>query len=494
MIVAASRIDKSFGPTQALTQASVTLRSGEVHALVGENGAGKSTLFKVIAGYERRDAGSVTIDGQAFEPASAHEAAARGVALVLQELTISHALGVAENIYIDRLRSFTRWGQIDHGRLHRAAQAILDEIGSSLSVTDRLESLELGQLKILQIARALSYRPRVLLLDESTAFLNTTEIEELLRVVNVLKERGLVIGFVSHHLDEVQQIADRVTILKDGAFVGEFDARRIDRKDIESLMVGREASHAFSDVGGCASSGVALELRAVRFEGLRSPAGLDLRLHEREILGMGGLQGSGGQAVLEGIVGERKLLGGAMRLFGAPYAPRTPHDAWRTGIAYLPGDRTGEGLITEFSVQENLVMTRYPRVGPFFDQRVARDEARRSVTEFRIKADDVATPCVRLSGGNMQKTLLAKCLFARPRVLLLNNPTRGVDVGSRFEIYDRIRDLVRLQGLSVVILTEDLIELLGLSDRILVMNKGSIRKELRREDGPAERDVVGYMV
>ncbi|HET9595073.1 MAG TPA: sugar ABC transporter ATP-binding protein [Anaeromyxobacteraceae bacterium] len=495
MIVAASRIDKSFGPTAALSSASVALRSGEIHALVGENGAGKSTMLKVIAGYEQRDAGAVTIDGRPFAPRSPGEAAANGVVLVLQELTISRALGVAENIYIDRLRDFARpWGQLRRRRLLEAAQAVLDEIGSSLSVSDRLESLELGELKILEIARALSHRPRVLLLDESTAFLNTAEIEELLRVMHVLKERGLVVGFVSHHLDEVQRVADRVTILKDGTSVGEFDVKQIDRKTMESLMVGREARHVFAAPAGGGSGEVALELCGVRFAEARSPEGIDLRLQAGEILGIGGLQGSGGHGILEGIAGERRALGGSMRLFGNRYAPAQPHDAWRAGIAYLPGDRTNEGLITEFSVLENLVMTRYPRTGPIFDRRKARSAALRSVEEFRIKTDDVDTPCSRLSGGNMQKTLLAKCLFGAPRILLLNNPTRGVDVGSRFEIYDKIRELVRARGMSVIVLTEDLIELLGLSDRIIVMNKGRVRAEVRREDAVTERDVVSHMV
>jgi ABC-type sugar transport system ATPase subunit len=495
MIVQASRITKSFGPTVALSDGSVTLRSGEIHALVGENGAGKSTLLKVIAGYERGDAGAVTIDGEPFAPASASEAARRGVVLVMQELTISHALGIAENVFIDRLRDFTtRWGLIDRRRLQAAAQRILDEIGSDLSVLDDLESLELGQLKILEVARAISHDPRVLLLDESTAFLNTTEVDELLRVMQVLKSRGLVVGFVSHHLDEVQKVADRVTILKDGAFVGEFESHQIDRKQIESLMVGREATFSFAAAAGVGSPSVALELRAARFAGMPRRVSLDLSLRETEVLGIGGLQGSGGHALLEGIIGERRLEEGAMALFGRPYAPVTPHDAWQAGIAYLPGDRTNEGLITEFSVQENLVMPRYPRFGPFLDRRAAATASRRSMEEFRIKARDPSVPCIRLSGGNMQKTLLAKCLFAGPRVLLLNNPTRGVDIASRFEIYQKIRDLVRDQRISVILLTEDLIELLGMSDRILVMNKGHIRKQLLREDAPSEGEVVSYMV
>ena len=495
MIVSARGVRRAFGPTVALSDGTVTFRSGEIHALVGENGAGKSTLLKIIAGYERRDAGEVTLDGQPFAPASALEASRRGVAMVMQELTISHAVGIAENVYLDRLRTFTnRFGLLDRRRLHAAAQAVLDRIGSGLSVEDDLSSLELGQLKILEVARALSHDPRVLLLDESTAFLNTQEVDELLRVMRVLKERGLVVAFVSHHLDEVQRAADRVTILKDGAFVGEFDAREIDRRRIESLMVGREATFSFAGAASVSPGKPALELRGARFEGMPAAVHLDVVLREREVLGVGGLQGAGGHALLEGVVGERRLVAGGMALGEEPYAPATPHQAWEAGVAYLPGDRTGEGLITEFSVMENLVMTRYPRRGPFFDGGAARAAARRAIDEHRIKAEGPLVPCVRLSGGNMQKTLLAKSLHPGPRVLLLNNPTRGVDVASRFEIYEKIRELVRDRGLAVMLLTEDLIELLGMSDRILVMNRGHVRKVFRREDAPTESDVVSHMV
>ncbi len=495
MLLEASGIVKSFGPTVALSRGSVTLRSGEIHALVGENGAGKSTLFKVIAGHERGDSGTVTIDGERFSPATPLEAARRGVAMVMQELTISHALGVAENVFIDRLRDFTtRWGSIDRKKLSAAARAILEEIGSDISVEDDLAALELGQLKILEVARALSYRPRVLLLDESTAFLNTTEIDELLRVMRILKSQGLVVGFVSHHLDEVQKVADRVTVLKDGAFVGEYATAEIDRSRLEALMVGREAVFEFASSAPAPSAEPILELSGVRFQGMPPGVHLDLVLHRTEILGLGGLQGSGGQALLEGIMGERGAVDGTMALAGRSFAPVDAHDAWKVGIAYLPGDRTGEGLIPDFTIQENVVMTSYPRIGPFIDLARAHDAVGEAMVRFRIKAEEPSVRCAQLSGGNMQKTLLAKCLFARPRILLLNNPTRGVDVASRFEIYQLLRELVREQGLSIIMLTEDLIELIGLSDRILVMNKGHIRAELRREDAPVESDVISHMV
>ena len=494
MIVRAERITKTFGPTLALSNVSINLHSGEVHAIVGENGAGKTTLFKVLSGYEKKDSGSVFLNERPFEPVSAEDAKGSGVVLVMQELTINSSLGIAENVFIDRLRDFaSSLGLIKKKKLYEAAQSVLDQIGGSLSVYDNLSSLDLGQLKILEVARALSYAPKVILLDESTAFLNTSEITGLFDVINKLREKGLIVGFVSHHLDEVEKVADRVTILKDGAFVGEYDAKDISRKEMESLMVGRQMLFDFSDWKGYASDKVVLSVKDASFDGVQQTNRISFDLHEREILGIGGLQGSGGQAILEGVVGEKRLTRGTIKLFGALYKPSSPHDGWRAGVGYLPGNRTGEGLVADFSIQENIIMTEYPRKGPFLDVRRARTSAEEYAGALRIKSNSVLTLCKSLSGGNMQKALLAKCLFPKPKVLLLNNPTRGVDIGSRMEIYQKIRDMVRDEGLSVIILSEDLIELLGLADRILVMNRGSIRREISRSEQPEESDIIAYM-
>lgn len=494
MVVRASGITKSFGLTRALSNVSARLQSSEVHAVVGENGAGKSTLFKVIAGYEKKDGGSVFLDEEPFDPLTVEEAQRSGVVLVMQELTINSSLGIAENIFIDRMRAFASpLGLIRKKRLHEAAQAVLDQIGGSLSVTDSLDSLDIGELKILEVARALSYAPKVILLDESTAFLNTSEIDALLKVMNRMREQGLVVGFVSHHLDEVQAIADKVTILKDGELVGEYSSREIGRKEMESLMVGRQMLFNFSDWKSMKKEETVLTLDGARFAGAHQFPPVSLELHRQEILGIGGLQGSGGQDVLEGIIGERPRLSGSMTLFGKPYSPASPYDAWRAGIAYVPGNRTGEGLVTDFSLQENIIMTDFPRRGPFLDRRRMRSRTEEFVDSLRIKCSGILTPCRSLSGGNMQKALLAKSLFPAPTIILLNNPTRGVDIGSRFEIYEKIRGLVSNEGISVIILTEDLLELLGMSDRILVMNKGSISGEISRDEHPEESDVIAYM-
>lgn len=494
MILRASEITKTFGPTVALSNVSLSLVSGEVHAVVGENGAGKSTLFKVLSRYEDKDNGLVFLDDKRFEPESMEEAKSAGVVLVMQELTVNPSLGIAENVYIDRLRDYaSRFGIINKKKLQEDAQSILEEIGSSFSVRDNVGTLDVGQLKILEVARALSNRPKVILLDESTAFLNRSQVDALLKVVDKMRDSGLIVGFISHHLDEVQRIADHVTILKDGQYVGDYIAKEISRGEIESLMVGRKTLFDFSNWKTCKSDEVVLSLDKVDTGTAAGPREVSFSLYSREILGIGGLEGSGGQGILECIAGERKPGAGTMELFAKNYEPASPHDAWQSGVAYLPGNRTGEGLVVDFSVLENLIMTDYPRRGPFVDRRKARELVSQYVDSLRIKTSSIQASCRSLSGGNMQKVLLAKCLFARPRVLLLNNPTRGVDVGSRFEIYEKIRELVRTSSISVIMLSEDLLELLGLSDRILIMNKGHIQKEISRDEHPVETDVISYM-
>lgn len=499
MQLSAQNISKSFGATRALVDVSVTLESGKVRALVGENGAGKSTLFKVLAAHEKRDAGVVLLDGQPYDPANTREAEALGVAMVLQEVTINPSLGIAENIFIDRMQRFSGvFGILNAKALRRAAQEILDQIGAGVSVNRDLSQLDLGQWKVIEIARALSYDPKVLLLDESTAYLNTREVDALLNVIRSLKERGICIGFVSHHLDEVARVADMVTILKDGAWVGDYAVDEITPDEIGALMVGRDVSQQMYPPRRSVEDGVRLEqeepvlvLENVAVEGRLE--GIDLKLRRGEILGIGGLKGSGGEDILGVLNGDLRKPKGRMAFADQEYRPKKPADAWKLGIGYLPGNRTGEGLIVDFTVQENLTMASRPRKGLFRDQRAERKSSEELIADLTIKASSPAVPCGSLSGGNMQKVVLGKCMAPEPRLLLLNNPTRGIDVGARMEIYRIIHDLAG-QGVAVILLSEDLPELIGLSDRIVITRVGRISKVFGRDERPTEEEIVSYMV
>jgi len=486
-------ITKTFGPTHALKGVGFTLQAGQVYALVGENGAGKSTLFKICAGVLPPDSGTMTLDGHVYTPANMRLAQQAGVALVFQEMTINRSLDIAENIFIDRL--YTHSGLLGLSRwqkLRRAAQQLLDEMEADISVSQSLEALDLGQLKVLEVARALSYQPKVLLLDESTAFLNTHEIDTLFNVVNTLRHQGIAIGYISHHLDEIDKLADGITILKDGNHVGDFAHGELSNAEIEGRMVGREIG---SDIYPakrtfCAEKTI-LSLNTITVKNKLYE--VDLQLYHGEILGIGGLKGSGGETLLRTIIGDTQPSAGSMTLFGQPYTPHVPTHAWQQGIAYLPGDRGNEGLITEFSVKTNLSMAAVPHTGIFVQGQQENALVTDLIQKLQIKTSHPDIPAKSLSGGNLQKIVLGKCIAATPKVLLLNNPTRGIDIGARMQIYSIIRDLAE-QGIAVMLLSEDLLELRGMSDRIVIMRKGLISHIFDHNVPTTEEALVSQMI
>jgi ribose transport system ATP-binding protein len=493
LLLLAQHISKSFGPTQALKDVQLQLQAGCVHALVGENGAGKSTLFKIIAGVINSDSGEMRLAGSPYNPRDMRQAQAQGVALVFQEMTINPSLDIAENIFIDRMRQFagpmgvTRWSS-----LRRAAQTVLDEIGSNISVNQSLESLDLGQRKVLEIARALSYKPQVLLLDESTAFLDTREIKTLFGVINTLRNQGIAVGYISHHLNEVDEVADNITILKDGAWVGTFERGELTKKEIEARMVGREIGEdIYPPRRSFEQREPVLSLRNVSISGKLMPVSLEL--YQGEILGIGGLQGAGGETLIRTIIGDIKPTEGDFLLENEPFRPQSPADAWDRGVAYLPGDRTGEGLIVDFPVKTNISMASIPHKGPFLDGGRERQVVNNLITQLQIKTETAAVPASSLSGGNMQKVVLGKCMAPQPRILLLNSPTRGIDVGARMQVYDTIRTLAD-QGISVILLSEDLLELIGMSDRLVIFRKGEVSRIFEVGELPSEKEIITYMI
>ena len=497
-ILSARGIAKSYGGTVALHGVDLDLAPGEVHALVGENGAGKSTLLKILAGAERRDRGEMTLAGTPYRPAGLKEAEARGVALVFQEPNVARTLTVAENVFLDHLRDFTRLGLVDWRRLRREAEAVLDDLGAGVSVTDEVDALDLGRLKLVEVARALALRPRIVFFDESTAYLNNAEMRALLAGIGRLRAAGIAVAFVSHHLQEVFEVADRVTVLKDGSSVGTFAVGEVDEDRLHRLMVGRELGADLypGRTPRAPSEGEpALRLSGVVYHPLDGrPAGpFDLDLPPGRIVGLGGLKGSGGEALLEGLAGLHPLVAGEAALGGAPHRPRSPAEAWAAGVAYLPGDRGEEGLIPDFAVAENVTMAVRPSRRGLVDRAREGELTTRAIADLRIRTPGGATPAADLSGGNMQKVVLAKCLAAGPRLLLLNNPTRGVDVGAKAEIYGHMRRLAE-DGMAVLMVSEDLPELLGVADRVAITKGGRVSKIFPWTENPSEEDAVRWML
>lgn len=493
MHITASDISKRYGKTQALDNVSLSLTPGRVHALVGENGAGKSTLLKIICGVEKADAGRILVDDQPFSPSSAAVARAQGIELIFQEVTINPALSVAENIFIDRFRQYRgRLGLVDYKKMKRDAQTVLDRIDARVSVNQNLADLDLGQWKCIEICRALSTNPQAILLDESTAFLSRREVSAVLAAIAGLKQEGLAVAFISHHLDEVFDVADSLTVLKDGQTVGNYHIDEVDHRQLQALMVGREINtDIYPAHQHIVADSTRLSLR--NFSVVAEAPDFDLDLSPGEILGIAGLKGAGGEKLVETIIGDRAPLRGRMTIEDKTYAPISPSDSWDSGIAYLPGDRTGEGLISIFNLLDNLTLAAMPRTGLFFAQRQAADMAQNQVDDLRINTNGIEAPVNSLSGGNMQKVVLGKCLAAQPRILVLNNPTRGVDVGARAEIYLILETLV-CDGLSVLLLSEDLSELIGMSDRIAVIRNGQLARIFYAAESPSENDIVQHML
>ncbi len=493
MQLIAENISKSFGATKALDRVSVAFESGQVRALVGENGAGKSTLLKILTAVHPKDTGIVTLQDTSYDPSNVQDAARKGVAIVFQETTINPYLSIAENVFIDRLREFKRTGGLIHWKtLKESTQRIFDEMDVNIDVNQNIQQLDLGQWKMIEIARALSYNPQFIFLDESTAFLSTKEVHAFLTEIEKLKNRGMGIGFVSHHLNEVFKVADTITVLKDGTWVCDRDVKSSTPNMIEALMVGREIGEDIYPEGtNVVSDEIVLSAKKLSING--TVRDIDLTLHKGEILGIGGLKGAGGEQILQAIYGDISYQKGEIYRNKTPYHGKSPGDALQSSIAYVPGERTLEGLIVNFSVMHNISMGALPKKGLFIDKPAELDMATRYISDLMIKASDPKALCSSLSGGNLQKVVLGKCLATNPQILLLNNPTRGIDVGARFEIYKLIRRLTQ-EGLAIVLLSEDLPELLHMSDLIVIMRKGRISKIFPKEEQPSEEDIITYMV
>ncbi len=495
MTLVAASLQKRFGQTVAADGISMTLQTGRVHAIVGENGAGKSTMLRMLGGAIRPDSGEMRLDETLYAPQSASDALKHGVALVHQEITINRSLSIAENIFIGDLRAHAgRFGVLKRKDILRLAQAALDRIGVEISVLDDIEKLNLGELKCIEIARAISANPKTLLLDESTAYLDHREVDAVLRAIHELKSKGMTIGFVSHHFAEVRAAADDLTVLKDGQFVGSFSAATVNESEIHRLMVGRDVVQGIYPPRSRAKATAAVPVLSVDAAAVgRELKNVSLDIRPGEILGLAGLKGAGAEALFAGIVGDKPLRHGSLTLGGDDYRPTSPRAAWQHGIAHLPGDRGNEGLIVPFSVLDNLIMAQPPTIGPFFARNRARSKADALIRLIGIRTPNAAEPCLSLSGGNMQKVVLGKCLAVAPTLLLLNNPTRGVDVGARQEIY-RIMRQKASEGLAILLSSEDMPELLGMSDRLIVLRQGVMSHEFRSLEHVQEHDIVQYMI
>jgi len=478
-------VSKHFEGVQALKSVSFELRSGEVHALVGENGAGKSTLIKIITGAEKADSGTLRVDGHTVAHNSPAVAHSLGIAAVYQQPALFPDLTVAENIAF-ALESAGVWRRIDWGARDQLARELLDRAGTDLSPRRLVHTLSMPEQQIVEIAKAIGARAKILILDEPTASLTEREVERLFRVIRALRESGAGIVYISHRLEEIAAIADRVTVLRDGQTVATRDLGGIEPAELIRLMVGRDV-HAIFPKREVPIGDIVLETRdlSCRSSGIHD---INISVRAGEILGLAGLVGAGRTQLAETLFGLTSADGGEILLRGRRVHISSPADAIGLKIGYLPEDRRRHGVVLEMPVAANATLASLGAVSRrgLIDAAEERRMARRYVDRLRIKAHSIHAEAGSLSGGNQQKVALARWLAILPEVLILDEPTQGVDIGSKSEIHQLMVDLAA-RGLAIVMISSELPEILGMSDRIAVMRNGTIAGILPCADATQEK-------
>lgn len=473
-------MSKAFAGVKALRSVSFELRAGEVHALIGENGAGKSTLIKIITGAVKPDAGTIKVRGTLVPQMDPRVSKSLGIAAIYQQPSLFPDLTVAENIAL-ALESGGRWRRIDWRARGRRATELLARAGASIDPERLVATLSMPEQQLVEIAKAIGAEARIMIMDEPTASLTEREVGSLFQVIARLRSEGAGIIYISHRLEEIATVADRVTVLRDGESIATKPMDEVDRAELIHMMVGRELSALFPK-REVAPGEIVLELCDVssRAAGVRH---ISLRVRKGEILGIAGLVGSGRTQLAETIFGLTPADSGEIRLRGESVAIHSPEDSIRRGIGYVPEDRPRHGLILEMSIAANASLGNLKKVSRYglIDRAQERELAEGFARKLRIKTPSVEMEAAALSGGNQQKVALARWLAIDPAVLILDEPTQGVDVGSKSEIHSLMADLAA-RGLAIIMISSELPELLGMSDRIAVMHAGEIRGTLDRGD------------
>ncbi|NNU62286.1 sugar ABC transporter ATP-binding protein [Ochrobactrum soli] len=484
-LLEARSLSKSFGPVQVLKNINLQIYGGEVHAIIGENGAGKSTLMKLLAGNERPTAGEILIDGKPIAFANPVEAEAQGIVLVHQEILLAPDLTVAQNIYLGRelLNGIT----VNDRSMREGARKAIRDLGADINPDAVVGSLSIAQRQLVQIARVLLVPHRVVIFDEPTASLTPVETEALLKVIRDIRAKGVAALYISHRLPEVKEISDRVTVLRDGTLVAAHMASQLQPADMARLMVGRDVAKLYPDRATQHGGEAVLEVRGFSVAGHVKEA--SFRLNRGEILGFAGLVGAGRTELMEGVVGLRPGKGD-VRHNGKPAHFRDAHDSLTAGIAYLSEDRKGKGLLLTKDLGINLTLASLTKFVSRFQidrnkERVALDDA---IRDFDIRTGNKDILAGQLSGGNQQKLLLAKMMMLDPSIVIIDEPTRGIDVGTKEQIYQFIASLAD-EGRSIIVVSSEMPELIGICDRIIVMREGRIAGEVTGER-MTEHDIV----
>ncbi|MDR2159135.1 MAG: sugar ABC transporter ATP-binding protein [Treponema sp.] len=480
------KVTKIFPGVTALKEVSFDVRSGEVHGLCGENGAGKSTIIKVITGAHPPSEGEVFFNGRKMENITPHYSMALGIACIYQELNLVPHMTVAENIYLGRemLRQ-KHTGLLDREAMKKESRRVLQTLGLDIDPGMSVGILGVGKQQMVEIARAVRAEAKLIIMDEPTAALSAHEAHELLGIVRYLREKGVAIIYISHRLDEVKEISDRVTILRDGQSVGTFENKNLSIDNMVKYMVGRDITQKYPKVKAPAGR------EMLRVEGLTRKGvveNISFTVHAGEVLGFAGLIGAGRTEVARALTGADPIDGGTVFVEGKPVRIKTPRDSIKAGIAFLTEDRKGQGLILIQNIEFNatLVNLKHYKKHFFLNLRDAKKDAERMLKELRIIAPGVTMPAGNLSGGNQQKVVVAKWMLSGAKIFIFDEPTRGIDVGAKIEVYHLINELVK-EGAAVIMISSEMDECMGMSDRIVVMHEGKIIVELEGSDVTQEK-------
>ena len=480
-------IDKSFGGNAVLKSAGFLLDHGEIHALMGENGAGKSTLMKIMTGVYTKDAGTVIVNGQEVCYKNPQEAEKAGIVFIHQELNVLFDLTVEENMFLGKeIRS--RLGVCDKKAMRAEVSKVLDRLGVKIAPDQKMSELSVGQQQMIEIAKALMVDAQVLIMDEPTAALTQSETEVLFQVVKNLRKKGVSIVYISHRMEEIFELCDRITILRDGSYI---DTKRIadtDMNDVVKMMIGREIGERYP-ARDCRIGKTIFQVKGLTCPGVFKDVSFEV--HEGEVLGVAGLMGAGRTEIMQAIFGNMPHVTGTILLDGKEIQNKDPREAMKNGIGFITEDRKVEGLMLEESIRKNIALANLGRISKngVIQKKAEQDLVQEGIRELHIKCFNQEHECNNLSGGNQQKVVFAKWIYTEPKVLILDEPTIGVDIGATKEIYTIINELAA-KGVAIIMVSSELPEVLGMSDRIMVVREGLVRGVLNKEEANQENIMI----
>lgn len=477
-------IDKSFGSNQVLKQAGFTLESGEVHALMGENGAGKSTLMKILTGVYTKDAGTVLVDGTEVNYKNPQEAEKAGIVFIYQELNVMFDLTVEENLFMGK-EIHGKFGICDKKAMQKKAQVALNTLGVNISPKTVMSELSVGQQQMVEICKALMADAKVIIMDEPTAALTQSETVALFKVIESLRKKGVSMVYISHRMEEIFELCDRITVLRDGSYIGVKNIPETNMNEIVKMMIGREIGERYP------SRDVKIGKEVLKVKGLtRKGTFHDVSFSVRagEVLGVSGLMGAGRTEIMQAIFGNLSYESGTIEIDGKEVKISNQRQAMEHGIGFITEDRKTEGLMLDKSIRENISLCNLGRISKSFvvSKEAEKDMVEEAIKELHIKCFGPFHECNNLSGGNQQKVVLAKWILTNPKILILDEPTRGVDIGAKKEIYSIINKLAA-QGVAIIMVSSELPEVLGMSDNIMVVREGEVRGIISYEEANQER-------